>query len=198
MIRFETKSIHADIELKTRGQYTELSGLLATWDLDLVGERFAPGAFAASLRAKARWPFLWTHNAAAPLGVIVEARETDAGLFIKAQLSRTQGAADLIEWIRDGVVGGLSVGYQLADFHWDGGEKVLDRADIIEGSAVVMPANPAARIASVGEPGEQRAAPDPALLAIKARVTATLAHDDLRAIRDRFYLVSGRTGRKVG
>lgn len=73
-----------------------VEALVATWDLDSVGDRITKGAFADDVsdwakRAEAGspQPFIWSHMHADPnahVGWVLSAKETDKGLHVKAQL----------------------------------------------------------------------------------------------------------------
>ena len=70
-----------------------IEALVATYATDSVGDRIVPGAFKKSLEEWASGdnlvPFIWSHQHAdlnAYLGDVLEAKETDEGLWIKAQI----------------------------------------------------------------------------------------------------------------
>jgi HK97 family phage prohead protease len=70
-----------------------VEALVATYDLDSGGDRIVPGAFAKSLAAWAESgkpiPFIWSHmhsDIDAYIGDVIEAKETDDGLWVKAQI----------------------------------------------------------------------------------------------------------------
>jgi HK97 family phage prohead protease len=67
--------------------------IVAAYNLDSVGDKITPGAFAATL---AQWtssgdpiPVLWSHMSQDPdyhIGEVLEAKETDEGLWVKARV----------------------------------------------------------------------------------------------------------------
>jgi hypothetical protein len=80
---------------------------------DSVGDRVAPGAFAASLRRRgpAEVRMLYQHFAHAPIGVWEEIREDNAGLYVRGRLSGdVEQARDVRALLADGALNGLSIG----------------------------------------------------------------------------------------
>jgi len=70
-----------------------VEALVATYDVDSGGDRIVPGAFGKSLESWAQSgnsiPFIWSHmhsDIDAYLGDVIEAKETDEGLWVKAQI----------------------------------------------------------------------------------------------------------------
>lgn len=92
-------------------------------NVDKVGDRVMPGAFTkslgewADLNAKGRYlPFTDTHDwtRAGRIGKVIEAKETDEGLWVKAQLFMGQESArDIYTHIKEGVVGEFSFAYDV-------------------------------------------------------------------------------------
>ena len=71
----------------------EFDALVATYDLDSVGDKIVPGAFAETLADWAKSgdpiPVYWSHRMDDPnmnIGTVLNAQETDQGLEVKAQL----------------------------------------------------------------------------------------------------------------
>lgn len=92
-------------------------------NVDNVGDRVMPGAFATTLRdwsdanAKGRYlPFTDTHDwtRAGRIGKVIDAKETDEGLWVKAQLFMNQESArDVFTHIKEGIVGEFSFAYDV-------------------------------------------------------------------------------------
>jgi len=121
---------------------------------DSYGEVVAPGAFAATIAARAqlgrKLPVLWQHRSGEPLGVYEVVREDPKGLYMEGQLlvddvARAKEAQALM---RAGAVTGLSIGYYVISDSWNEKEKVrtLTEVDLQETSIVTFPANDAARV----------------------------------------------------
>lgn len=119
-----TKS--APLRIKAAGEHegTEegvVEAVVATYDKDAVGDKIVPGAFKDTLSA---WetsgdpiPFIWNHDWGNPdshIGVIEEAKETDAGLWVKARLDLDEPfAAKVYRLLKGRRVTQFSFGYQV-------------------------------------------------------------------------------------
>lgn len=108
------------------------------------------GAFTESLAV--RTPImLLHHDMGTPLAPIV-AEERENGLFIRAQVPKAlSNASDIQTTIRNGALGGLSVGMRVLDDDFDRktGIRTIEKADLFEVSLVAVPANPMARVTSM-------------------------------------------------
>jgi HK97 family phage prohead protease len=100
-----------------------VEALVATYDVDSAGDRIVPGAFAKSLGEWAdsgqQIPFIWSHqhdDLDAYLGEVVEAKETDEGLWVKAQIDMEDPkAAKAFRLIKGGRVRNYSFAYDVPD-----------------------------------------------------------------------------------
>lgn len=105
-------------------------------------------------------PFLWQHDKRQPIGQVVEANVTDAGIQVKIQMtkpdqveSETLKARLQEAWdsIKTGLVRGLSIGFrglEMADIQGTWGYKFI-KWDWYELSAVTIPANQEATITGI-------------------------------------------------
>lgn len=87
---------------------------------------------------------LWQHKFDNPIGVINLLVEDEYGLYVEATISNsTQQGREAYELIKSGVINGLSVGYQLVDYHYKENVKYrhITDLDLIEISLVTFPAN---------------------------------------------------------
>jgi len=134
----------------------EFSGYASTFGgpPDAFGDVIAKGAFASTLaahKADNTMPaLLWSHDPSAPIGKWVEMREDAKGLavtgFLTLAVAKAQEAHALM---RDGALA-LSIGFRtLDDSFGSDGTRVLKKVDLLEVSAVALPANPRARITEV-------------------------------------------------
>jgi len=136
-----------------------IEGYAATWDLDQVGDIIHRGAFAKSLKEAypaRRIKMLWQHSE--PLGMPVEMREDDFGLYVKGQVSRTSLGDDALEYMRDGVVDRMSIGFVIPKDKATWGEdgvRHIHEVKLLEFSPVTFPANEAAVITGVKSLREQ-------------------------------------------
>ena len=134
----------------------EIAGLASTWwgEPDAFGDVVAPGAFSASIAARAT-KFLYEHYE--PIGKQLELRETDDGLYGRWSVVDTRAGTDAYKLAKAGVLDSLSIGY--IPLEWEtraDGVRVLQKVDLLEVSAVAIPANVNAVITDV-----KRAAPAP-------------------------------------
>lgn len=151
------------LQLKANVATREVTGYAATWTPDEVGDRIEPGAFAATLEERHAEPMrtigrsgirvLWQHEQ--PLGVLLEVRPDDYGLWVKMRISRTALGDEALELLRDGAVDRMSIGYMVRKYRTAAGLRILTDVDLWEVSFVTFPANPAAIITGVKKLGGQ-------------------------------------------
>lgn len=139
------------------GEGRYIAGVASTFDgpVDAHGDIISPGAYTDSLKARPSVPVLWSHDASRPLGRTTFLTEDDAvGLVFKARLSETRDADDMLELVRDGVVG-MSIGYNLVRSRrgrWHGEEvRFLDAIDLFEVSPTAFASNTAASVSTVSK-----------------------------------------------
>ena len=105
---FSLKDGGVDIDART------FEGYASTWDKDLVGDIIMPGAFTKSINeafpAK-RIKVLWNHGE--PIGMPIEMREDERGLFVKGKISKTARGDEVLELIRDSLVDTMSIGFTI-------------------------------------------------------------------------------------
>jgi len=137
-------------------------------NLDLGADVIHPGAFAKTLAERGnKIKFLWQHDTAEPLGKVLELREDERGLFFKAVISDTARGRDALALLRDGAIGGMSIGYDaiVADFtKMPDGLVVrhLRELRLWEISLVSMPMNEEAGVTALKEHAPETAPePDP-------------------------------------
>lgn len=118
-----------------------IEALVATYDVDSIGDQIVPGAFSKSLEEWASRdqaiPFIWSHmhdDIDAYLGDVLEAKETDDGLWVKAQLDledeKTRKAYRLL---KGGRVRNYSFAYEVIDSNAkDGGINELTELKLFE------------------------------------------------------------------
>ena len=152
----ETKRFNVAAEIKAVDDSGIIEGYGSVFgNLDSYSDIVAPGAFAKSLeeaKASGRMPaMLWQHNPDEPIGVWVEMREDDRGLFVKGKLAETQRGKEARELIKLGALTGLSIGYTTRTYQVDreNDSRVLTDVQLWEVSPVTFPANSEARITGV-------------------------------------------------
>ena len=138
----DLKSVTAD------GTFTGYASLFG--EPDLAGDVVMPGAFAASLAERgAGIKMLFQHDPAEPIGVWLDIREDDTGLFVRGRLmEEVARAREILSLMRAGVLDGLSIGFRTVTAHTDPetGHRVLDHVDLWEISVVTFPMLPNARV----------------------------------------------------
>jgi HK97 family phage prohead protease len=141
----------------------ELEGYLAVWNnVDSQHEIIEPGAFARSIKTAipARKVKLMTRHFAHGgdvldlIGTIVEAKEDDYGLFIRAEYSQIARAQEVRMLVNEKHVDGLSVGFYPVAWKFEereaGAAPILRHTEcaLAEGTVTVRPANILAGITS--------------------------------------------------
>jgi len=184
---YERKEFSAEIRAGTdggtgAGEFEGIASAFFSIDDSWWNDIVAPGAFAADLPLFLAEGFVGglNHDWDRPIGRPAEARETTAGLFVRARLSDTPAAREVRTLIRDGVIGRLSIGFRIlgkehletaeeVESWWAGhgypptdedraksrhGARVLTRVRLYEFSPVAVPANRGAVITGwkIGRP----------------------------------------------
>lgn len=127
--------------------FVEFEGYASVfYNVDAYGDIVRKGAFKNSL-AKRQPILLYQHNTAEPIGKC-EAYEDDYGLYVKLSiLSDLKAGATAIKLIENGIINGLSIGYNVVRSKpLDTGGKELIELDLYEVSLVTFPANDLSRI----------------------------------------------------
>ena len=102
-----------------------LEGYLAVFgNIDHGRDLIKKGAFAKTIKervAAGKVPLMAVHagtggSTTDVVGIITEAREDDHGLFIHAEFSSTPLAQEVRTLVAEGMVKGLSIGYQVIDY----------------------------------------------------------------------------------
>jgi HK97 family phage prohead protease len=152
----------APLEVKfSTGETGEFSGYAAVFgNIDAHGDIILPGAFTESLREhKARGSKVPMHvmhgvfgGDGIPVGVWKTLEEDDRGLRVEGKISgiNTDTGRLLFERVKDGALGGLSIGYKVkkngATYNEGGAKRALKNLHLGEISLVDDPSNPAAKI----------------------------------------------------
>ena len=138
-------------EVKASGETREVSGYVATYDLDLGNDRVSKGAFTKTLASGHRVRFLYGHDARQILGTTEELREDDKGLFGRFRISRTQLGDDVHTLLKDGALDSFSIGFLPDEYELDkkSGARTLSAISLLECSLVALPMNPQALVTGV-------------------------------------------------
>lgn len=111
------------VEVKSDGDQGRFQALASTYDIDSVGDKVKPGAFAKTL---ATWqakgdsiPLLWSHRMDDPdynLGHVLDAKEAPGGLWVDVQLDLTHTKAmQVYKLLKGRRINNLSFAYDEED-----------------------------------------------------------------------------------
>lgn len=141
-------------EIQEKGaKFFEFEGYLSTFNnTDLVGDVVLPGAFQESLQEKMP-KLLWMHNWEEPIGVFIEAKEDDKGLFVKGKMPLDDDFVKgrVVPQLRAGSIDSMSIGFyrKVTKYDEETGIRYLVKVELIEGSLVTFPANTRAKIEAI-------------------------------------------------
>ena len=141
-------------EIQEKGsKFLEFEGYLSTFhNEDLVGDVVLPGAFQESLLEKMP-KLLWMHNWDEPIGIFIEAKEDDKGLFVKARMPLDDDfvRGRVAPQLKAGSIDSMSIGFyrKVTRYDEENNIRYLEKVDLIEGSLVTFPANPKAKIEAI-------------------------------------------------
>src|SRR5262245_16470815 len=136
-------------ELKSLDDQGTFTGLGAVYNnVDRQGDVVMPTAFTKSLQESGKErPLLYDHRS--PIGK-VKLRDSPTGLVAEGRLSLgVQLAKDVYEFLKDGVIDSLSIGFQIIREDFKGGIRQLLEVRLFEVSLVLFPANEQAVVTSV-------------------------------------------------
>lgn len=152
---------HKDFALEVKDLTDEgtIEGYASVFgNVDQGGDKVMPGAFVEGLK-RARdtgrvIKMLWQHNPAEPIGVWEDLAEDAKGLWGKGRLvmdvARAREAHALM---KAKALGGLSIGYRTLKATPDGNNRLLEKVDLFEVSAVTFPMNDRAKLTAVKAEG---------------------------------------------
>jgi HK97 family phage major capsid protein len=123
--------------------------------VDQQNDMVIKGAFANTDNQVVK--FLWQHNIIKPIGVIKALHEDNYGLQIEAIInSNIQSGREAIELVQQGSVDGLSIGFNLQSAYYNHlGQRVVEKAELLEISIVTFPANAHAKIYNINNANQQ-------------------------------------------
>jgi HK97 family phage prohead protease len=126
-------------------------GILSAYGVeDLGNDVVMPGSFSRSLSAKGNViPLLWQHRPDEPIGTLV-LQDSPGALKVRGKLLLGLPTADkAYELIKAGVIGGLSIGFDVIRQDVKNGIRYLTELRLWEGSIVTFPMNEMAMITNV-------------------------------------------------
>ncbi|MEA2907237.1 MAG: uncharacterized protein QOI12_4624 [Alphaproteobacteria bacterium] len=138
-------------------------------EVDQARDMVMAGAFRETLRLRGirRVPMLFQHDPAEPVGVWLELREDQRGLFARGRLiPEVARGRELYALLRAGAIDGLSIGFRTVKGRVDPRSRIrkLDQIELWEISVVTFPLLAGARVQAVKRlpyGGAAPAQPDP-------------------------------------
>lgn len=140
-VAHETKAATDDPDGKFAGFYEGIGA--GIWNIDLGGDLIPGGAFKETIPDFLKDGVIgWQHNITNPIGIPLDAKETDDGLWNKARISKTALGVDAMILIKDKVVKKQSIGYRPTAY------KSVDREGLVAylEARTDLPADKAAQI----------------------------------------------------
>lgn len=139
--------IKADIEKRSFTGYASKFG-----NIDLHNDIIEQGAFKKTIQErmpKNMIKVFWQHME--PIGMPKVLEEDSEGLYVEGNISKVQKGNEAIELMRDGVVDGMSIGYDVVKDEFDENHNIrrLKELKLYEVSIVTWGANPEAGITNV-------------------------------------------------
>ena len=142
---FEAKEFTRDDNFFYFEGYASTSG-----NVDLGNDIIVKGAFAKSLITTPEVLLLWQHNMSKPIGVSVELREDEKGLFMKGRISiRTTLGKDAAILLEDKVIKEMSIGFFATTTDRVDDIRYIREIELFEVSLVSKAMNPQALIKSL-------------------------------------------------
>ena len=149
-----------DVEAKADGERGEFTALASVFgNVDLVGDRMMPGAFAKTLEkrrdAGRPWPVIWSHDWDDPFSMIGGAdpddvKETDRGLEFKGKLDLANPkATQVYNLLKQGLVTAMSFGFSVVSEKMVKGVNESAEVELVEMGPTLKGANPEAQLQAV-------------------------------------------------
>jgi HK97 family phage prohead protease len=138
-------------EIKSVDSGHEVAGYVSTYgNVDHGGDVVLRGAFDTTLAAKLPVRFLFAHDTRQIIGLPLELKSDDNGLFGRFKISQTTLGRDVHTLLKDGALDSFSIGYVPTDVAYDdAGSRLLKSIDLLECSVVAMPMNAKAMVTAV-------------------------------------------------
>lgn len=137
------ETLNVPFELKTLDEQAgTFEGYAAVFgNVDLGGDVLEPGALTKTVSERPQVPILWQHDPHEPIGVGTLAVDGH-GLKVNGKLTLgVRRAEEARALMRDGALGGLSIGYQTVKKAYRDGVRLLKEIAVREFSPVTFPMN---------------------------------------------------------
>jgi HK97 family phage prohead protease len=179
---------HKTFDLKdvTTDERTFTGYAAAYGNEDSDGDIIELGAFSDSIKAgRDKIKILWQHKSQEPIGIPLEMRETDKGLWVKGKISKTARGDEAMELMRDGVISAMSVGFMIDKSDYDEeGRRRIKSGRLMEFSLVTFPANEQAVIQSVKEVNEREIERVLREAGVSRAMAKTIVASGVKSLRD--------------
>jgi HK97 family phage prohead protease len=139
------------LETKALDDEGHITGLAAGYgNEDFGGDVMLRGSITKSIAGKSRIPMLMFHKHDRPAGVWTGFTETDDGLLVKGRFAMSTSAGkEAHALVKDGALGGLSVGLNNVKARFVGKSRHIHEANLHEISLVTVPMNERTQVFSV-------------------------------------------------
>lgn len=142
--QFEIKAVREDQNLYVEGYAAVFA------NVDSYNDRIQKGAFVNTINGtnRDRIAFCKDHDLRDVIGVIVDLREDEKGLWFRAKISKTRDGKDVEILLEDGALKEFSIGYITKAYDWneEEGIRTLTEIELWEISLVTRAANDQAKV----------------------------------------------------
>lgn len=147
----------AQLQYKSSNPDGEFIGYASIFNVkDHMNDIVLPGAFYKSLQQNQDIKLLWQHEQKEPIGIIQELVEDERGLRIKGKfLLEVARAREAYVLVKNRAIKGLSIGYHIDDFYYEGSTRLIKAVSLLEVSIVTIPANPQAEVTHIKSMAKQ-------------------------------------------
>ena len=150
----ERRKLAFDLEIKSLDASGRFAGYASVFDVvDNQRDIILRGAFAETIRGRvSEIKMLWQHQQDEPIGIFERMFEDARGLYVEGRLLlEVTRAKEAYSLLKEGVIGGLSIGYSPLKYRLNEktGVRMLSVVELWEVSLVTFPANEAAKITVV-------------------------------------------------
>lgn len=150
----ERKKLAFPLELKTLEEDGRFAGYASVFNvIDNQRDVIVKGAFVDTVKNRVSdIKLLWQHQMSEPIGLFDRIFEDHKGLYVEGRLLLgLQRAREAYTLLKQGIIGGLSIGYSAVRYTVDPKAQIrqLKAVQLWEISLVTFPANPAALVTVV-------------------------------------------------
>lgn len=180
----ETKHIDVRFDLKEVTDEGIFEGLASVYgNIDNGGDVVEKGAFSRTLNARPEVPILWRHDSPIGKGRI---EDGEKGLIVRGRLTMAVSQAkEALALMKDGVVSGLSIGFQSKKDEIREGIRYLKEVKLYEVSLTPFPMNESAVVTAVKETPTSEESKEGRMMSAATRAKLEAAMADHRAAMEK-------------